>query len=500
MNKKKKNLFSAMPSVVKKGTAAMLCCILSGLFLIAGCKKDEKKESYPIDIPFTEYSLPETCQWTSLGYDETVIVVNSMETLKQYISFPEGNAPEFDFSTNSLLLVSGGAERGISGISKKLQQLSDSRYQWDIEIFLDDPDYPEPWIIAITTSKPVIENAVALNVTTADVEDIPFKKYYLTSNSIEFCDSWNSLKYDDSVIVINNDTEFEKYANLDRCEGNIEIDFSKQTLLLASGTTTADVLEISKNLRKFSENKYVMDVKLRLNTTQDIKKWVAAIVTNKLNDNSNIELSVTTFENDWECDCADELFFYYQSEKVWFSHRFVDSHLIIWFKENTQIEEIINSINQTGLFETVDSSIIIRGKYQDEYHKDFNLWIFVKTKQRASCTRLKEIILQLNKIPIVSYADFIFHDKYTPLCQHDVYTNEYGLFISLRNINDSSYFCTLVQETNTTVCEYNPGSTNHYIIIDKNSTGNVLQLAQFFRETEKFLATPLGRTSPNVLH
>ena len=45
MKKKKKNLFSPTPSVVKRGTVAMLCLMLTGLFLVAGCKKDDKKTS-----------------------------------------------------------------------------------------------------------------------------------------------------------------------------------------------------------------------------------------------------------------------------------------------------------------------------------------------------------------------------------------------------------------------------------------------------------------------
>ena len=334
--------------------------------------------------------------------------------------------------------------------------------------------------------------------------DIPFKNYYLNViYNDEGIQRWYNLEYDNSVIVINNDTEFEKYANLDRCEGNIEIDFSKQTLLLASGTTTAEVLEISKKFQKSAQNKYIMDVKLRLNTTDYYKEWVTAIVTNKLNDNSNIELSVTTFENDWECDCADELFYYdYLGEKVWFSHGFIDSHLIIWFKDDTQNEEIINSINQTGLFETVDSSIIIRSDNHGEYYKNGNIWIFVKTKQRASCSQLKEIILQLNKIPAISYADFIYRQRYDLYYQLDVYTNGYGLLINLEDENNLSDLYALAQETHTTVvCKVVPYYPVYFIQIDKNSTGNVLQLALFFWETKKFSdISPLWMRYQNVLH
>ena len=305
MKKFKKNLFSPTPSVVKKVTAATLCCILSGLFLIAGCKKDEKKESYPIDIPFTEYSLPETCQWTNLGYDETVIVVNSMETLQQHIIFPEGNTPEFDFSTNSLLLVSGGAERGISGISKKLQQLSDSRYQWDIEIFLDDPDYPEPWVIAITTSKPIIENAVELNVTTSAVEypvDVPFELYYIGSHGKSLPHHAN-LKYDNSALVINSQEELD---NFNKSDGEFynqlihkfndlpEIDFSIHTLLLASGRTNYTIGPFNnKKLQQNSLNDYKWDIDGILSGGDAEDDWISAIITKKIKSNSNFNLNVT---------------------------------------------------------------------------------------------------------------------------------------------------------------------------------------------------------------
>ena len=318
MKKFKKNLFSSTPSVVKKVTAAILCVLLSGLFSIAGCKKDEKKERYPIDIPFTEYSLPETCQWTNLGYDETVIVVNSMETLKQYMIFPEGNTPEFDFSTNSLLLVSGGAERGISGISKKLQQLSDSRYQWNIEIFLDDPDEPEPWIIAITTSKPIIDNAVELNVTTSAVEypvDVPFELYYVRNE--HSC-------IQDTVIIINSNEELERYigdnGNPPICTyiepGFPAIDFSRHSLLLTGGFWHNDNRYVNNvNLKQLSSTAYEWEIDVFVSGGDMSSNWINAVVTKKINSNSTVVSKITYLTwwgysgnwEDWPDDYSIEL-------------------------------------------------------------------------------------------------------------------------------------------------------------------------------------------------
>jgi hypothetical protein len=269
--------------------------------------------------------------------------------LKKYISCGESSLPEIDFNKNSLLLVSGGSERGISAIPKKLQQLSANLYQWDVEILLDEIGELEEWVIAITTSKPIVESAVKLNVSTSIMEhliDVPFIDYYPKEPDDDI-PCWKNIYYDDSVIVINSDEEFEKYAVHSSNYGNVEIDFSKQTLLLASGAITADIIDISKKLRKSLANKYVLDINLRLNTTSVHSKWVVALIINKMSDDSSIELSVTTFENDWKYNCADELFYYSSNPpygKVDITHNFIDSRLAIWFEYNVQNEEIMFGI------------------------------------------------------------------------------------------------------------------------------------------------------------
>jgi hypothetical protein len=88
-----------------------------------------KPIEYPIDISFTEYSLEETsCQWQNLPYDEKVIVINSDEELKKYISCTEDSYPVVDFSKYTLLLASGSTANNILKISNELQQLSSNQY------------------------------------------------------------------------------------------------------------------------------------------------------------------------------------------------------------------------------------------------------------------------------------------------------------------------------------------------------------------------------------
>jgi uncharacterized repeat protein (TIGR02543 family) len=123
-------------------------------------------QDYPIEIPFTEYSLAGTsCQWTNLNYDDKLIVIKSKKELESYISCSDGNYPEIDFSKHTLLLANGQPHKGIHAISKQLLQLSKNEYGLDIEILLNDADWGEPWVVALIVNKLNEESNVELNLT-----------------------------------------------------------------------------------------------------------------------------------------------------------------------------------------------------------------------------------------------------------------------------------------------------------------------------------------------
>jgi len=164
MTKINKNPFSPTQSVVKRGTVAMLCVILSGLFLVAGCKKDPvtsgggdpgggEEPEYPIEIAFEEYSL-ETCQWTNLAYDDKVMLINSDEELERYIACTGDSYPAVDFSEYTLLLASGKTNGIVSDVAvKDLQQLSASEYELNIEITQSVFAIVEEWTVALIVEK-----------------------------------------------------------------------------------------------------------------------------------------------------------------------------------------------------------------------------------------------------------------------------------------------------------------------------------------------------------
>ena len=122
--------------------------------------------------------------------------------------------------------------------------------------------------------------------------EIPFAEYSLTGTSCQWANiNYGNYSYDAHVIAINSSEELEEYINCSN--GNYpEIDFSKQTLLLASGLTPNGIIEINNRLLQLSNNKYQLEIKIHLEPRDAIGRWVMALVVNKLSEESDIELKI----------------------------------------------------------------------------------------------------------------------------------------------------------------------------------------------------------------
>ncbi|MDR2126336.1 MAG: hypothetical protein LBP63_05870 [Prevotellaceae bacterium] len=120
--------------------------------------------------------------------------------------------------------------------------------------------------------------------------EIPLTEYSLTNTNCQ----WVNLDYNGSVIVINSKTELEKYITC--TEGTFpEIDFAKNTLLIACGSTTNGIQYIQKKFFK-KINMYMLEIEITLNDATVAQPWIATLVTNKLSVN-NVELNVITIKN-----------------------------------------------------------------------------------------------------------------------------------------------------------------------------------------------------------
>jgi len=310
-----------MKKLLKKVMAATLCM---GLFLVVGCKKDnpvvsgggieEPKPEYPIIVPFTEYTLPETCQWKNLDYNEKVIIINNDRELGIYTACEGGYYPEVDFEKQTLLLASGSASRGVEKITvNHLQQLSENDYELNIELLLYDSDTiaAEKWILALIIEKISSESMVKLTITEYPIE-IPFEEYCIHhDHTLRYWDNegvvheiypcWKNLNHDfdapdyvwgGKIAVINSDEELENYLICP--EDYSAIDFSRHTLVLASGITAFSPIKIYDiGFIKTSANQYALKTTISTSLLCTGEYWWFAIIIPKIENESTVLLSIT---------------------------------------------------------------------------------------------------------------------------------------------------------------------------------------------------------------
>jgi len=122
-------------------------------------------------------------------------------------------------------------------------------------------------------------------------DPIPFTHYSLDLNEAGYWD----LDYDNrngSVVLVNSDEELQKYFIGAEYP---PIDFSGHTLVLISGRMGNGISKQTiRDVRQLSAKKYQVDVEIILNITAFAEPWAMAILTDKLSDDSKIEVNVIT--------------------------------------------------------------------------------------------------------------------------------------------------------------------------------------------------------------
>jgi len=130
--------------------------------------------------------------------------------------------------------------------------------------------------------------------------DIPFTEYALDETSCQ----WKNLPYDEKVIIINSNAALENYLSFTE-NSYPAIDFSKKSLLLISGKTTAGIDNISKTITQLSADHFKIDIEIALAATPE-EEWCVALITSKIDNESFVESNVTYKESIYPIDIPFE--------------------------------------------------------------------------------------------------------------------------------------------------------------------------------------------------
>jgi len=186
-----------------------------------------------------------------------------------------------------------------------------------------------------------------------------------------------------------------------------------------------------------------------------------------------------------DLECEKDLFYYYNKEKIFLSKWLLRNWLIIGYEKQIEDEELINYINQTDLFNPVETYHF----YHWSQDGDFYNVLFVNTKKEYTCSQLEKIIKGLEQSDLIVFANLTFKSQlWFGGEYYDIMACIDEFVVSLKDESDSSDLEALVQETNTRIKRISSIyiHTYYYISADKNSDGNALQMANYFSETKKF--------------
>jgi hypothetical protein len=140
------------------------------VIFINGVQRYCYNENYPMDIPFTKYSLAETsCQWKDFQADDcnnAIVIINRKEKLENYIECTNENSyPDIDFSKYTLLLAHGVEGHMVFPNDKSLQQLSAQRYMMKVNLLPNFASVVTYWQVPIIVNKIADDSVIELIVT-----------------------------------------------------------------------------------------------------------------------------------------------------------------------------------------------------------------------------------------------------------------------------------------------------------------------------------------------
>ena len=271
------------------------------LFMNISTNKPVKLDGYSeyIDIPIQHWPYHFNCQWTNMGYDGKVIVINSVEELKKYTLCP--NDVQFkslynaiDFSKHSLLLTSGVVDDGISFyLSQTLTQFTENQYKLNIEMLLSKTISGLQWIRAMITDKISENSNIELKIKT--IYEDERKEVAFTELNLLYTYCWKYILHGTSpdgfylspvqneLIVINSIEEMDNYYGC-RKDYSPDVDFTKYSLIYASfkAISAPVIIDNMSFIKTSSKGYYEFIVEYLLGYIQFSEFYKIFIITEKL--------------------------------------------------------------------------------------------------------------------------------------------------------------------------------------------------------------------------
>ena len=155
---------------------------------------------------------------------------------------------------------------------------------------------------------------------------------------------WNYESFpmdENNTVIVYNADELKPYLRAQDIDF-VDVDFSKQSVLLAHCyVKPGGILDVTKEIHLISENNYDFNVSITVNTVSLLlQRHIVAIVTNKLNSDSNIKLNVTTIldENQEQNFSEMELGTYFIAYPVGLDMKlkFIDREKVAVIKEGSE--------------------------------------------------------------------------------------------------------------------------------------------------------------------
>ena len=262
--------------------------------LATGCAADDDGEAVLPGEPVRQQSMDAVDLTLNPGWEwkrsnvEEVYVIRSQEELLAFVEGGTGLPAEVDFTHYAIVYATGGASHGIERIDKSFTR-EGAGYVFAVDLVLNETMEAPRWNQALTVAQLPADAQVELRVSVRNSREEPIGLSDLALNP-----GWSWRMEETNTLYVIRSAE-ELAAHVTGGEGTpADVDFSRYTVLFASGRATNGIEEIRKSFGRTEEG-YLMSVVLYLNLTEEAPLWNAAVLVPVLPVGSHVELQVNPY-------------------------------------------------------------------------------------------------------------------------------------------------------------------------------------------------------------